>query len=171
MFSKILGVYRRLFWSAEKYGRYLGVSIGEKCSIATKYFGSEPYLVKIGNHVQITNGVKFFTHGGGWVFRKDIPDFDTFGKIEIKDNVYIGNNVLIMPGVTINSNVIIAAGSVVTRSIPEGKIIGGNPAKEIGEVSNLRERLLPINTKTKGLNYENKKRILLKLDSEKFIIK
>ena len=96
------------------------------------YLGDEAFLVTIGNHVQITAGVKFFTQGGGWVFREEYPDFDTFGRISIGNNVYIGNNALIMPGVSIGNNVIIGAGSVVTKSIPSDVIVGGNPAKIIG---------------------------------------
>src|SRR5690606_13502105 len=119
MVKRILNVYRRYFWSCEKYAKFLEVQIGEKCSIATKNFGSEPYLIEIGNYVQITNDVKFFCHGAAWVFRKHNPKFDFFGKIKIKNNVYIGNNALIMPGVTIGNNVIIAAGAVVTKSVED----------------------------------------------------
>ncbi len=65
------------------------------------------------------------------VIRHEYPDFDFFGKIKIGNNVYIGNNSLIMPGVTIADDVMIGAGSVVTKSVPKGKIVAGNLAKEI----------------------------------------
>src|SRR5690554_6087907 len=90
----------KYFYTPEVYAVKEGVKIGDNCYIATRAFGSEPYLIEIGNHVQITSGVKFFTHGGGWVFREEFPDLDTFGKIKIGNNVYIGNNALIMPGVS-----------------------------------------------------------------------
>ena len=155
------------------YARYLGVKIGKNCSIATLYFGSEPYLIEIGDHVQITNDVRFYTHGGGWVFRKEYPDFDTFGKIKIGDNVYIGNCVLVMPGVTIGNNVIIGAGAVVTRSVDEGKIIAGNPARVIGETQDLLKKYLPLNLNTKRLSAKEKKAFLLSLkgDNRYFIKK
>jgi len=171
MLKKILNLYRRYFWSCEKYAKFIGVKLGKKCSIATKNFGSEPYLIEIGNRVQITNDVKFFCHGAAWVFREGIPEFDFFGKIKIKDNVYIGNNALIMAGVTIGSNVIVAAGAVVTKSVPDNSVVGGNPARVIGHVPELEERMLKYNVETKGLKYEEKKKFLLSLSDDKFISK
>jgi acetyltransferase-like isoleucine patch superfamily enzyme len=145
--------------------------MGQNYKLASVSFGSEPYLVEIGNHVQITTGVKFFTHGGGWVFREDIPHFDTFGKIKVGDNVYIGNNALLMPGITIGNNVIIGAGAVVTKSINDGMIVAGNPAKTIGNISDYKKRILLFNVGTKGMNYKEKKDFLLNLPTEMFIKK
>lgn len=64
MLRKFTFLYKRFFWSHEKYARSIGVSIGKDCWIRTRNFGSEPYLIKLGDHVQITDGVKFFTPGG-----------------------------------------------------------------------------------------------------------
>ena len=164
--GRLVNYYRLSFWATERYAKYLGVKIGKNCNIQDVSFGSEPYLVEIGNHVQITAGTKIFTHGGGWVFRDKYPNFDYFGKVVIKDNVYIGNNCLIMPGVTIGSNVIIGAGSVVTKSVSDGKIVAGNPAKIIGETNELLERLLPFNINSKGLTYLEKKNLLLSLSND-----
>lgn len=169
--NRIKSLYRRYMWSCERYARYIGVKIGKDCSIATRYFGSEPYLIEIGDNVQITNNVKFFCHGAAWVFRKKYPQFDFFGKIKIGNNVYIGNNALVMAGVTIGDNVIIAAGSVITKSIEDNSIVGGNPAKTLGSVDDLGIRMAKYNLNTKGLNYEDKKKFLLNLDNDKFIIK
>lgn len=169
--NRIVGLYRRYMWSCEKYARYTGVKIGKNCSIATRNFGSEPYLIEIGDNVQITNDVKFFCHGAAWVFRQKDPQFDFFGKIKIGNNVYIGNNALIMAGVTIGDNVIIAAGSVVTKSVENNSIVGGNPAKILGNIDDLGRRMTEYNVKTKGLSYEDKKKYLLNLDNNKFIIK
>ncbi len=168
---KKLQKLKRLFVSAEKFARSQGVIIGEKCSIATKYFGSEPYLIEIGNHVQITSDVRFFTHGGGWVFRDRYPNFDTFGKIKVGNNVYIGNCAMIMPGVIVGDNVIIGSGSVVTKSIPNGCIVAGNPAKIIGKTFDLEKRMLPFNLNSKKMKFEEKKSFLLNLSEEKFLSK
>lgn len=171
MISRILNKYRRIFWSPEKYARYIGVRIGKECDIQDINFGSEPYLIEIGNNVQITKGVKIFTHGGGWVFRKEFPDLDTFGKVIIKNNVYIGNNTLIMPGVTIGNNVIVGAGSVVTKSVPDNAVVAGNPAKIISDLETTKQRMLPYNVGTKKMNPEQKKKSLLSLSEDKFIKK
>ncbi|MFA7686569.1 MAG: acyltransferase [Moheibacter sp.] len=172
MIKKLKLIFQWLLLSPENHARKLGVKIGKGCRIATRGFGSEPYLIEIGNKVQITSGVKFFNHGGGWVYRDEIPGFDTFGKIRIGNNVYIGNNCLIMPGVTVGNNIIIAAGSVVTKSFnSDGVIIGGNPARIIGNVTELKERLIPFNLNTKGLSVKEKKELLLNQPDSKFIKK
>lgn len=170
-FYKIKAIYYRFFLSAEASLRKKGVKIGKQCCIYSRDFGSEPYLISIGNHVQITAGVKFFTHGAAWILRNEIPNFDFFGKIVIKDNVYIGNNSLIMPGVTIENDVIVGAGSVVTKSIPAGWIVAGNPAKKVGDVEDFKRRMKKYNFKTKGLSFEDKKNIIESKTEDLFIQK
>ena len=83
--------------------------IGTDNFIADNFcWSTEPFLVTIGSHCQITAGVKFLTHGGSQAARKYVPDMDTFGKISIGDYVYLGTNSLIMPGVTIGDCVLVA---------------------------------------------------------------
>lgn len=171
MINKLLNRYRKTFWSTEKYGRYVGVKIGKNCDIKDVKFSSEPYLIEIGDNVQITNGVKFFTHGGGWVFRNEFSNFDTFGRICIKNNVYIGNNVLILPGVTIGNNVIVGAGSVVTKSIPDNSVAAGNPARIISNIETTKQRLLHYNLGTKGMSPKEKKVFLLSQPKNRFVQK
>ena len=171
MIKRIINYSRRMLWSSEKYARFLGVKIGENCSIDTHFFGSEPYLIEIGNHVQITSDVRFFNHGGSWVFREKYPKMDVFGKIKIGNNVYMGNCSMILPGVTIGDNVIIGAGSIVTKSIPSGKIVAGNPAKIIGEIDNLEIKMISFNLNSKDHSYLQKKNFLLRLDDKLFLKK
>ena len=164
-------IYQKNFWSNEKYAKKQGVDIDENCKIYIRNFGSEPYLIKIGNHVQITRDVRFFTHGSAWVLRNVYPDMDFFGKICVKNNVYIGSCSLIMPGVTIGNNVIIAAGSVITKSVNDNMIVDGNPAKVIGKLDDFENKIIPFNLKTKGMNYYKKKKMLLKQEKSLFIKK
>lgn len=109
-----------------------------------------------------------FTHGGGGAVRQIYPKFDTFGRIRIGNFVYIGNNSLIMPGVTIGNNVLIGAGSVVTKSIPDNVVVGGNPAHFICTIEDYLKKNLKYNTNTKGLSYSDKKIFLSKLDEHVF---
>ena len=171
MIKKVLDFYRRTFWNNERYAKHIGVKIGADCKIATTHFGSEPYLISIGDRVQITQGVRFFNHGAAWVFRDKEPDFDVFGKITIGNKVYIGNNALIMPGVTINDNVIVGAGAIVTKSVQEGNIVAGNPAKPIGKINDLKCRLNRYNLKTKGMSYKDKRDFLMKQQENSFLRK
>lgn len=171
MINKILNLYRKKMYSPERYGRYLGVKIGVNCSIRTKEFGSEPYLIEIGDRTEIASRVRFYNHGAAWMLRRIDSNADFFGKIFIGNDVYIGENVLIMPGVTINNNVIIAAGSVVTKSVLENSIVGGNPAKVIGETSKFVEKHIKYNVSTKKMSYQEKKKHLLGLSNEIFLKK
>ena len=171
MLKKILSLYRKYLWTDEQYARYIGVKIGSSCKIATRYFGSEPYLIEIGDHVQITQNVRFSNHGAAWVLRSKYPNFDFFGKIKIGNNVYIGNSSIILPGVTVGDNVIIGAGSVVTKSIPSNSIVGGNPGKIIGDISKFELDYIVYDVNTKALDRDSKRKLLLSLADNKFVKK
>lgn len=124
------------------YARSIGVRTGADCRILgmePATFGSEPYLIRLGDHVTVTSGVRFVTHDGGvWIFRGEDPDVDVFGPIVVGDNVFIGIDALIMPGVRIGNDSIVAAGSVVTRDVPPGTVVGGVPARPIKTVEDYR---------------------------------
>lgn len=149
-----------------------GVILGKNNFICSRFWSSaEPYLITIGNNCQITSGVKIFTHGGGGAIRNEIPQFDCFGKVTIGNFVYIGNNSLIMPGVIIEDNVLVAAGSVVCKSVPSNVVIGGNPAKIICTIEEYKKKNLKYNTNTKGMSFSEKRRYLSSATEENFIKK
>ncbi|MBK5462548.1 acyltransferase [Peribacillus sp. TH27] len=147
------------------YARRIGVKIGENCrilSLKPNTFGSEPYLIQIGDHVTITSGVRFVTHDGGvWVFRGENPEIDVFGKIIIGNNVFIGINSIIMPGVEVGNNVVIGAGSVVTKSIPSNTVIGGVPARFICTLDDYEHKVMKKASFIKSKSKDTKKKILL----------
>jgi len=101
--------------------RLMGVKIGENCKIygnSLNMWGTEPFLITIGNNVYITNGCKFINHDGvTLILRSKTPDLEITKPIEIKNDVYLGIETIIMPGVTIENNVIVGARSIVTKSI------------------------------------------------------
>lgn len=124
----------RLYWMLQnptKYARHIGVTIGKNCLIATRNWSTEPYLITIGDNVQITQDVYFHTHGGAHVARRFYSQFDVFGKIVVEDWAYIGSGSHIMPGVIIGENSLIAAGSVVTHSVPAFEVWGGTCKENI----------------------------------------
>ena len=105
--------------------------VGVKCRLISNNYGSEPFLIEIGNHVSATK-VTFITHDGGvQIFREKKPDIDLIKKIKIESNVFIGYGAIILPGAHIESDVIIGAGSVVTKDIIDPGVYVGNPAKKI----------------------------------------
>ena len=167
--SKISSILARLFSTPLKACVNNGMKVGKNCSIMSWKIVSEAYLIEIGDHVQITDGVHLFTHGGGWVLRKDYPDYDSFGKVVIGNNVYIGNNAVIMPGITVGNNVVIGACSVVTKNIPDNVVVAGNPAKIINTTDNYIQKMLPYNLHCKNMNDAKKKKYLLTVDRSKLI--
>ncbi len=95
-------------------------------------WSTEPWIITLGNNVHITDGVRFITHDGGTLlFRDRVPDLEITKPIKIGDNVYIGNNVILLPGVTVGNNVVIGAGAVLSRDIPDNSVAVGVPARVI----------------------------------------
>lgn len=143
-----------------------GGKIGENCSIFPDvFFGSEPYLITIGNNVRITFGVKFATHDGGvWTLRKNgiLEQADVFGKIVVGDNTNIGWNAIILPGVTIGKNCVIGAGAVVTKDIPDNSVAVGVPAKVIETLDEYQIKVEKKCVMTKGMKWAEKKEYLEK---------
>lgn len=168
-FNIVKKIYWQVLVSPEKYAKHIGVTIGLNCLISTRYWSSEPYLIKIGNNVQVTDNVLFYIHGGNCI-RKEYPDFDVFGKIEIEDWAYIGAWSHIMAGVTIGEGSLVAAGSVVTKSVPPHTVVGGNPAKIICTTQEFLERNEKYNLHKRLLGNE-KKDYLLSMPEEKFLRK
>lgn len=171
MKKRILELFSKLFYTPKEYAVRLGVRLGKNCVIRTRFFGSEPYLISLGDNVVVTAGVRFFTHGAARMLRDVDPNFNFFGKIRVGNNVYIGQMVLIMPGVIIGDNVIIGAGAVVTKSIPDNVVVAGNPARIIGDYNSFREKNVKFNIPTKALGDKEKKKMILESSEDLFIKK
>jgi acetyltransferase-like isoleucine patch superfamily enzyme len=147
----ILGIFKRINKSLEllkynnftivEYFRKQGAVIGEGCFIVPRKLATEPYLVRIGNHVCLSSGVALHTHDGGtWIFRGEQPDLRVFGPIIIEDNCLIGNNAQILPNVRIGHNSIVGAGSVVISDVPPNSIVMGIPARKFGSVEKYKDK-------------------------------
>lgn len=116
----------------EAYARSRGVRIGQGCRILVHDFGSEPFLVTIGDRVTVATRVLFLTHDGStWLMRDARGRRQRYGAITVGSDVFIGAGAILMPGVTVGDRCIIGAGSVVTKSVPPGSVVAGNPARWI----------------------------------------
>lgn len=108
----------------------LGVRIGDGTIIGDRVFLDGRAPLKIGNHVSIASQVLIFNSE----HQINSEDFSSVEEsVEIGDYVFIGPRAIILPGVKIGKGSIVAAGAVVTKDIGEFKIVGGVPAKVIGE--------------------------------------
>ena len=92
-------------------------------------------------------------------------NIDIFGRIEIGDNVHIGSNATIMPGVKIGNNCIIGCDAVVTKDIPDNSIAVGVPARvieTIDEYINKHIEDFDYTVRENNLTGDQKKEYLLK---------
>ncbi len=122
--------------------REMGVQIGERCRIYTSHFGTEPWLIRIGNHVCISNDVTFVNHDLNWPFQDQYESLTGFGTIEIRDNCQIGIRATILPRVVIGPNAIVGACSVVTKDVPPNTVVAGNPAQVICTLDEYEKKCL-----------------------------
>lgn len=146
--------------------RKKGIKFGQGLELGSNIFwGSEPYLITIGDNVRITSNVSFITHDGSlWTLRKMhlLDNADYFGRIIIGNNVNIGMNSAIMPGVTIGDNSIIGFGSVVTKDVEPNSVYAGVPARKIETIEEYYNKKKDKCDFTKNLSAKDKKKYLMK---------
>ena len=136
----------KLFWvnnigtSNKKKIKYLeseGAVIGKgtrlNCKISS--FGTEPYLIRIGENCLLAKDIDLITHDGAIKVLNSLGKFennmDKMGPVIIGNNVYVGVGAFVMPNVHIGDNSIIGAGAIVTKDIPANSVAVGIPARVI----------------------------------------
>lgn len=127
--------------------RKQGVTIGER----VRFFAphtitvdvTKPYMIKIGNDVQITAGVTILTHGYDWSVVKGLTGeiLGSCGEVVIGNNVFIGTKSTILKEVHIGDNVIIGANSLVNKDCESGYVYAGVPAKKIMSIEEYAEKM------------------------------
>ena len=101
--------------------------------------------IVIGDNVLIGSKVLITDHFHGQAIKSEIttPPSERYlytkGPVVIQDNVWIGEQVVILPGVTIGKNSIVGAGSVVTKSVPDNCVVAGNPSKVIKRLNEMEK--------------------------------
>jgi acetyltransferase-like isoleucine patch superfamily enzyme len=134
--NPIRGLFGRIFQLLARLGpgasslrvalhRWRGVKIGTNAWIGydTIIETSRPHLVSIGNNVTINMRVTIIAH------------FHESTGVRIEDDVFIGPGSMILPNVTVGRGSVVAAGSVVSTSVPPGTMVQGNPARVIAKCS------------------------------------
>lgn len=133
MLKRIKHGVRRLFCN-EKKVRYKIGNVKRHNSLVDSLL---PEFVEIGDN--------FISAPGSIILAHDASLFAQFqeykvARTTIGDNVFLGANAVVLPGVTIHDGAIVGAGSVVTKDVPENTVVAGNPARPIGSVESYRER-------------------------------
>lgn len=107
-----------------------GIEIGEDTIVGQNAFLDGRDKLKIGSHVDIASDVMVYNSQHDM----NAGDFHAVnGPVEIGDYVFVGPRAIILPGVKVGKGAIVAAGAVVTKDVPEFTMVGGVPAKVIGE--------------------------------------
>lgn len=174
LLARLINKIKKEFMSDNQYAKSIGVKFGKGCWFSTKLFPSEAYLIEIGDYTRIAYGTSFYTHGGVEGVRHYHKDYtlEICGKIKIGSYTQIGANCMIMPGVTIGDRCIVGGGSVVTKSIPDGCMVAGNPAKFIGYTEDFYKRLKENNDfGYHKLSEKEKKKLYLSHSDDTFIKK
>lgn len=135
--------------------------MGEHCYWFPYKIPNEGFLMNIHDNVYVASDCTFYTHDVMNSMLKYLPENRSGGErytqyiggIEIMDNCFIGGRSTILYNVKIGPNAIVAAGSVVTKDVPEGTVVGGNPARIIGSFDDIvkKRKDLPIPTKEDGI--------------------
>ena len=131
---------------------------GEKVYWYPRNLPSDPEMIYLHNNIKIATGVYFCTHDMELMFNDEpncvnelrkLTQKERFerhkNKIEVYDNVFLGANAMLMGGVKVGPNAIVAANSVVTKDVPENSVVAGNPARVIGTYSNVLKRRIQEN--------------------------
>jgi acetyltransferase-like isoleucine patch superfamily enzyme len=147
-----------------RYFRSQGAEIGAGVEIfgASLFtFGSEPYLVSIGNQVTISHCVDFITHDGGLrVARTQYPNAYLYERINIADYCFLGAHCILLPGARVGAGSVIGSGSIVSGEIPAGVVAIGAPARPIKTVEEYVKEKMHLWTDTRGLTANAKRELL-----------
>lgn len=123
-------VYRlRGEYTTEKLVK-MGMKVGKnfKRLNGTIFDPAHCWLIEIGDNVTIAPRVHILCHDAS---TKQFLGYTKIGRVTIGNNVFIGAESVVLPGVTIGNNVIIGANSTVTDNIPDNMVVAGTPAKSI----------------------------------------
>lgn len=99
---------------------------------------SNCWLIEIGNNVVLANRVQLLAHDDS---AEQLCGYRKIGKIVIGNDVFIGANSLVLPGVTIGDGCVVGAGSVVSKSIPANSVAVGVPARVVGTIEDYKEKI------------------------------
>ena len=140
--GKLLGkVKKNLFRIAFKFAGYerkelllrkICYHVGTNTRICNNDFGTEPYMISIGNDVIVAAGVKFIEHDASYFNMcryngVSAYEYEKIGPIVLRNNCFIGGYSVLLQGTDVGENSVIAAGSVVNKKIPANEVWGGVP--------------------------------------------
>ena len=143
--------------------RARGVTIGAGCRIYTDQFSTEPWLVTLGDNVNVAGGVCFLTHdGAARLLAGRRPRLQVLGRIVVGSRCFIGHHAMLLPGTVLGDDCIVGAGAVVRGRIADNSLVVGNPGRVEGRASLYLEMLLrsPGAVDSFGLDEPDRRRMI-----------
>lgn len=164
LFNKII--------KSKKSSAIQGPNIGKDTVFSEMpFFGSEPYLISIGDNCYFSLKVSFLTHDGGVnVIRNmydDLRDIDLIKPIVIGNNVFVGYGTTIMYGVKTGDNIIIGANTLVNKDLESNSVYAGVPAKRICSIDEFKNKHADDFIHTKLMGASDKEFFLINYFCEK----
>lgn len=142
----------------------LGMKVGERfeCLNGVILDPSHCWLIDIGNDVTMAPRVHVLCHDAS---TKKWLGYTKIGRVTIGNNVFIGAETVILPGVTIGNNVIIGANSTITHNVPDNTVVAGSPAVVLSSIEEYveKERCLMEKSPCYGEEYTLRGNVSLKL--------
>ncbi|MBR9855646.1 MAG: acyltransferase [Algicola sp.] len=164
MIQRLFRSIRLRALSPNSFAKKEGVKFGKNCVFRTRFFGTEPYLIEIGDNFATAPNVHFITHDGGLHvirnLKKEYRNIDLIKKIVIGNNVFIGLNTMILPGSVIGDNIVVGAGSIVKGVLESNSVYAGSPAKLICSIEEYFEKNKPDYDFVYGMELSEKKEYL-----------
>ncbi len=136
LLKEILGKYKETFYIEQPFICDYGYNI----EIGKNFYANHNLVildgnkVKFGDNVFVAPNCAFYTAGHPLDYKERNKGLEYAKPIKVGNNVWIGGNVTVLPGVSIGDNVVIGAGSVVTKDISSNVIAVGNPCRVIKEI-------------------------------------
>lgn len=170
----MFGIKRKIReWLQVEYGGRIvirqavekGLQVGQNVDfVSPPNFGSEPYLIRIGDDTTISFDVAFITHDAATRVIRNLPNGNKetvlYGTIQIGNNCFIGARTTILPNVKIGDNSIIGACSLVNKDIPSNVIAAGNPCRVICTLDEYRRKHQNDFDYIVSMPYDDKKKYL-----------
>lgn len=134
--KKILGKTKEKFFIEQPFVCDYGynIEIGENFYSNHNLTILDGAKVQFGDNVFVAPNCGFYTAGHPLDYETRNKGLEYAKPIKVGNNVWIGGNVVVLPGVTIGNNVVIGAGSVVNKDIPSNSVAVGNPCKVIKKI-------------------------------------
>jgi acetyltransferase-like isoleucine patch superfamily enzyme len=120
-----------IHWRCEFYAPER-IWFGEHCTVGDSCFLDGRSGLRFGDSVNLGSHVSIYTREHA----VDAPDFaETGAPVDVGDHAWIASHAIVLPGVTVGEGAVVAAGAVVAKDVPPFALVGGNPARVLGERS------------------------------------